>query len=637
MQQTVMTKGVLHYCPVCEHSEQLKKLCTVTGYDIFACGVCGADHVFPVPGEHLLKAYYDRPEWFEGNELGGYQDYDAQTEWSIGLVESVLEAFGNQQGLSVLDVGCGYGIHLALAAQRGWKCFGVELSDHARAVARERLGSAAYIVEEVSGLIPHEFDLVLILDTIEHLPSPYVLLNQLFSIGAITPKTQVVITTPNAGSNVARSDPAGWVYRHPPSHLLYYSAESLQILLRRLHFRDISVTGLHGASGENDLAEFAGLFVKAAGSDFTEFMRERYVPGTWSRIAEYEHLPRYVFARNMSENKRLLDFGCGTGYGSAILAERAANVIGLDIDATAIDWARESHRSPRLKFLLCDDLGASLPPASIDLVTCFEMIEHVDYQTQQAAIASIARLLHEDGLLVISTPNPAVTKLYGENPYHLREMTEVEFLELLLVEFPCVRIFRQLVRNSIAFVANGDHATFEIASEHQNERQRAGEPLAYIAVCSRQTIPEMSNLALFDDDFDLVGDYISTENTLTQARLSSYNNQERVSQLELAAVELDGRVTSLNGVVIAKDHAIAIQAKEIHRLNDVVMQKDVALNSQADEIHRLNAVIVAKDGAIEQHMVAIAKLSEKESELEILKQSKWYKFGNWLRITASKQ
>ena len=81
-----------------------------------------------------------------------------------------------------------------------------------------------------------------------------------------------------------------------------------------------------------------------------------------------------------------------------------AKVVGLDVDASAIDWAKTTHcRSDlNLEFYCCDDLGGTLPEASFDVVTCFEMIEHVNFETQCATLASAARLLRDDGILIIS-------------------------------------------------------------------------------------------------------------------------------------------------------------------------------------------------------------------------------------------
>lgn len=73
------------------------------------------------------------------------------------------------------------------------------------------------------------------------------------------------------------------------------------------------------------------------------------------------------------------DLGSGEGYGAAILAARARQVLVVEIDAAAVDHARDPYRSGNLTFrcgsvLELDDL----PDSSFDLVVCFEMIEHAE-------------------------------------------------------------------------------------------------------------------------------------------------------------------------------------------------------------------------------------------------------------------
>jgi 2-polyprenyl-3-methyl-5-hydroxy-6-metoxy-1,4-benzoquinol methylase/glycosyltransferase involved in cell wall biosynthesis len=525
-------------CPVCGDASASRLLCKVDGFDILACATCGAEYATPVPTPAALKAYYDRPEWFEGGERGGYKNYDAQTDWSLGYVTSILDSFGDKSGLSILDVGCGYGTHLKLAAERGWKCFGVEVSDHARRMAQDRLGNAAYVVESVEDLIPHEFDLVLILDTLEHLPSPYTLLYSLFSIGAITAKTRVVISTPNAGSADAVQNPAAWAYRHPPSHLVFYKAETLTYLLKRLHFTNVNVQGLAPntpTTPAHDLTQHAGLLVTASGSDFTEFMRERYVPGTWSKIAEYEHVPRYNMTLDLIAGKRVLDFGCGTGYGSAMMALHAAEVTGLDIDAAAIAWATETHRKSNLKYIRRNNLGADLPAASFDVITCFEMIEHVDHATQQAVIASFARLLKPGGTMLISTPNPETTKQYGENPYHIREMNEAELRELVAPHFPSVQILRQYVRTGVTLDQAGDQRGLKPLFS-TGDAPANNEPLAFIGVCSNGgAVPAVPSQIIFDGDVDYISEHMRRQNTLNKVRLQAYLQAEAAANYKLEA------------------------------------------------------------------------------------------------------
>jgi 2-polyprenyl-3-methyl-5-hydroxy-6-metoxy-1,4-benzoquinol methylase len=559
---TVESSRPAHACPVCGETARIGLLCRTDGQDVYTCAACTADHVYPMPSAADLKAYYDRAEWFEGGEKGGYENYDAQSLSAADQMGAILAPFAGRTHLSILDLGCGYGTHLAVAAKAGWKCFGVEPSAHARKVAQERLGGAAYVVETIGDLIPHEFDVVLMLDVIEHLASPYPSFYQLYSIGAITPKTVVVITTPNAGTAAAKRNPAAWPYRHPASHLVHYTAEALTHVLKQLYFADIAVMGLSPADGVSTaLADCAGLMVTARGSTFAEFMRERYVPGTWSKLAEYEHMPRYALAKTLAAGRSVLDFGCGTGYGAAMMAETAAEVTGLDIDAAALAWAKASHHNPRLSFRRHEDLGASLPGASFDLVTCFEMIEHVDHQTQKAAVAGIARLLKDDGLLLISTPNPDVTALYGANPYHLREMNEAEFRELLAPHFPYVHILRQYVHVGIAI--GHDTAGEQLTTGFVASGAAATKPLAFIALCSRQPLPDVPGRILFDQDTDYIAQFMHKANTLHKIRLEAYEQGARAHgltlRLEQITAERDARAEALH----AKTNEL--RALEAHR------------------------------------------------------------------------
>jgi 2-polyprenyl-3-methyl-5-hydroxy-6-metoxy-1,4-benzoquinol methylase len=586
-------------CPVCLHADRVSPLCVAAGHQVMTCGHCRADFVFPMPTVEELKAFYDREAWFESGEKGGYENYDAQTAPTLAGLEAIFDEFGTGEGRSVLDLGCGYGSHLQIAAGKGWQCFGVELSNHARGVAQERLGNRASIVESLDELIPHEFDLVLMLDVIEHLPDPYKMLYSLFSIGAITGKTRIVITTPNAQSREATKDPGAWIYRHPPSHLVYYAADTLKFLLERLHFKDIDVRGAHplaGTDGE-DLASCAGLIAQAFGSDFAKFMQERYVPGTWTKIAEYEHLPRYQFAGEFVAGRTVLDFGCGTGYGSATLASRASSVTGIDIDEPALAWARATHASSNLLFQQHADFCESLPPQSFDVITCFEMIEHVGLESQIRAVNSFARLLKEDGLLFISTPNPEVTALYGENPYHIREMSLEQFRELLGTRFSSVRIVEQYALASVLF-ANSDRTAVRECDVRDIREGDHGtvKSLAYVAICSNTRVPEGRDRIYLDGDRHMILEDLRHSSRLNQAKLRAYLAGQREenlqTQLKEAQDALDkaqkeiARVNLAYGELYRQVQDAQSQSEEAKRALDKAQQEIARVNLAYGELYR---------------------------------------------------
>ena len=76
---------------------------------------------------------------------------------------------------------------------------------------------------------------------------------------------------------------------------------------------------------------------------------ERYVPEVEGNI-RLEHVHRYLIARELSPGKDVLDIACGEGYGSAILADAAAHVVGVDIAGDVITHASARYERPNLEF-----------------------------------------------------------------------------------------------------------------------------------------------------------------------------------------------------------------------------------------------------------------------------------------------
>jgi 2-polyprenyl-3-methyl-5-hydroxy-6-metoxy-1,4-benzoquinol methylase/glycosyltransferase involved in cell wall biosynthesis len=592
--QSEAQAGIVPICPV-SGSTGNKFLCAVEGFNIWRCPHSATDFVWPMPTEHTLKTLYDRKTWFEGGEKGGYRSYDSQTEPAPKFFVDVLSQIERTcTGRSVLDIGCGYGTHLALAAQRGWKCFGVEVSEHARRVAKLRHGNKIFVVDCLEGLLPHEFDLIALFDVIEHLTDPYDLFYKLFSKGAIGPQTTVVITTPNARSCEAMSDPAGWVYRHPPSHLTYYSAESLHTLLTRLHFPHVEISGLFPLASDSqtgygdersrlndELTSYGGLLCKARGSDFKAFMHERYVPGTWSKVTEYEHMPRYLFAKHLVAGARVLDFGCGTGYGAAILAEAAVSVVGLDIDDAALEWARGHHDRPQLRFEKRSDLGAGLSDQSFDVITCFEMIEHVNEAMQIEVVQQCRRLLGPGGRLIISTPNPEVTRNYGENPFHLREMNEHEFGELLRHCFKHVMVLKQWIRPSVSIDLHPLPQSVPIFSDPSLPLEGMTEsspPLAYVAICSDEPVPSVPGMCYLDSSFDSIAATITSDKRFSQLQLDYYQLHEQVPHLQAQLADKEREL-------------LAIKESKLYRLQRLLRSGECSFRHLAAIARLLMAII----------------------------------------------
>lgn len=175
-----------------------------------------------------------------------------------------------------------------------------------------------------------------------------------------------------------------------------------------------------------------------------EFTGERFTPECVREIW-YEHLHRYAFAAPLAKGRRVLDAACGEGYGSALLAAQASEVLGLDVSASTVEHARRRYAAqPNLRFEIADVTALdALPAASFDLIVSFETLEHVE--AQEAMLDGFARLLAPGGLLLVSTPDRRTySDLTGlRNEFHVRELYRDEFEALLQARFAQRRMFGQ--------------------------------------------------------------------------------------------------------------------------------------------------------------------------------------------------
>jgi len=169
-------------------------------------------------------------------------------------------------------------------------------------------------------------------------------------------------------------------------------------------------------------------------TDTMKFTGERYVPEVRGNI-ELEHLHRYLQACEFAIGKDVLDIASGEGYGSAMLAHRSKTVIGVDISRDAVRHARGRYRLPNLDFKVGSCSEIPLATSCVDVVVSFETIEHHD--DHHRMMQEVKRVLRPGGVLIISSPDKyhySIEPGYS-NEYHVRELYEHEFKELLATYF----------------------------------------------------------------------------------------------------------------------------------------------------------------------------------------------------------
>jgi len=166
------------------------------------------------------------------------------------------------------------------------------------------------------------------------------------------------------------------------------------------------------------------------------FTGEYFVPGSTSERIADDHVARYRFASALVAGKAVCDVACGAGYGSQILLQcGAASYLGVDIKPELIDHARQEYGKSGAEYVVGDIERLRLSK-QFDVIVCFETIEHVS-DASLALCALRNALVPEGGILIISTPNRAVTspgRRFGDRPlnrFHVREFLKEEMLTML--------------------------------------------------------------------------------------------------------------------------------------------------------------------------------------------------------------
>ena len=274
------------------------------------------------------------------------------------------------------------------------------------------------------------------------------------------------------------------------------------------------------------------------------FTGERFTPEC-DREIWYEHWHRYVFARRLAANRRVLDAACGEGYGSALLADVAADVVGVDIDAHSISHARSRYAGkPRLRYERADATHLKFPDCTFDLVVSFETLEHLAAQEQ--LIAGFSRVLADDGVLVLSSPDKRTySELAGfRNPFHVRELYREELLALLTPHFGEVRLYGQkLLFQSAVWALDSNVERSEVCTATRGgDAIAAGldyAPMYFIALCAKRALPHgLPELSLFGDREESV--------------YAHYNHEIRKNMGAGARIaELEAEVERLRGPLLA--------------------------------------------------------------------------------------
>lgn len=213
------------------------------GYPFAECRACGCRFVV---GD-LPALVYDEG-YFGGDSFGGYPDYLRDRELIVeNFARRVRWLAPHARGRRLLDVGAAYGLLVHAANREGFEATGLDPARGCGDWARRELGLSMIegAVEEVD-LPDASFDVVTMMDVIEHVVDPSVALRRIRSW--LGPDGLLVIETGDFRALLARVCGSRWYYYDPPQHLTYFCLESLERLLHRSGFESPVAVGHLGRS-----------------------------------------------------------------------------------------------------------------------------------------------------------------------------------------------------------------------------------------------------------------------------------------------------------------------------------------------------------------------------------------------------
>jgi 2-polyprenyl-3-methyl-5-hydroxy-6-metoxy-1,4-benzoquinol methylase len=259
---------------------------------LLQCGRCGFISADLELSDAEIRRLYAE-DYFKGAE---YHDYVAdratiQKHFRARL-RRLLRYVPDAANRRLFEIGAAYGFFLDVARGHFRDVGGIDISADAARYAREELGLAVDAGDFMEARIPGGLDVVCLWDTIEHLQHPSLYVEKVAA--EMQPGGLIAVTTGDISSRVARWRGSKWRQIHPPTHLHYFSRQTLTRLLERSGFA-VTYVGYDGGYRSVDMMAYILLAIKRDRADLYRLLKRTGVLDWTLYLNLYDII--YVIAR----------------------------------------------------------------------------------------------------------------------------------------------------------------------------------------------------------------------------------------------------------------------------------------------------------------------------------------------------
>lgn len=220
-------------CPICSFKGTIRSIAVIENCNIFLCPNCRTEFLFPQITLDEVKEMYDK--YYKECEVDNFPLANLKKKTFLRYIQQLklYKATGN-----LLDIGAYSGFLLEVAQNEGFNVFGIELSEYASQLAKNKFGANKIHTGTIqtANFEKEYFDLITICDVLEHINDPIAMLK--LSSGLLKKDGYIMIVTPNDNSLVTHIVRRAR-QKYQFEHLYYFNTKTIERICELTGFKII--------------------------------------------------------------------------------------------------------------------------------------------------------------------------------------------------------------------------------------------------------------------------------------------------------------------------------------------------------------------------------------------------------------